>query len=484
MRLRIGLVAIALGLTGLAFARPAAPPPIAFVHGAVLDVSGERWLDDHTVVVDDGRIVAVGPSDEVAPPDGAIVVDATDRWLIPGLWDMHVHPDDPEMWHLDIEPEERDLLIPQFPLWGVTGVRDMGGAWETILDWRRRIAAGSLLGPRIVAGGPIVDGPDPMWPGSIAAGTAEEGRAAVDSVIALGADFVKVYHLLPREAYFAIADRAAERGIPFAGHVPNELSTVEVSEAGQASVEHVIPLGREAADMAAVRAAVDALGDVATEFRGAAFMEAVYDHYDPDRAAPIYRALIDNGTWIDPTLLVWYRNAFFDPEEPSVAERLPYVPGYVRRWWTPAENVHLRDRTAASERMMRALYRNLARIVGEMREAGVTRFLVGTDTGGNPHTFPGSSVHDEMALLVEAGLDPAEALRAATLNPAAFLGLTDSLGTIEPGKLADLVLLEADPLADIDNTRRIAGVVVDGKWIDAAERARSLERIRRLANGE
>jgi len=397
---------------------------------------------------------------------------------------MHAHPDDPEVWHLDFEPEDRDLLVPQFPLWGVTGIRDMGGAWETIVDWRRRIADGSLLGPRIVAAGPLVDGPRPMWPGSIAAGTAGEGRAAVDSVVALGADFVKVYQLLPREAYDGIAERAKEIGIPFAGHVPNTLSTMEASEAGQASVEHVIPLGRESADEAAVREAIDAVGDVADEFRGAAMMEAIVEHHDPAKARPIYRTLIENGTWVDPTLLVWRQNAFFDPAEPSVAERLPYMPGYVRRWWTPDVNVHLQDRNEAGERMMRAVYRSASQIVGEMREAGVTRFLVGTDTGGNPHTFPGSGVHDEMALLVEAGLEPAEALRAATWGPAEFLGATDSLGTIEAGKLADIVVLEADPLADIANTRRIVGLVVNGRWIDDAERARALEWIRERASGE
>jgi len=460
------------------------PPPLAFVHATVVDVAEGHSLEDRTVVVHDRRIVEVGPSDEVTPPDGAVIVDATGWWILPGLWDMHAHPDDPEMWHLEFEPEDRDLLIPQFPLWGVTGIRDMGGAWETIEDWRRRIADGSLLGPRIVAAGPLVDGPRPMWPGSIAAGTTGEGRAAVDSVVALGADFVKVYQLLPREAYDGIASRAKEVGIPFAGHVPNALSTVEVSEAGQASIEHVIPLGRESADEGAVRAAVDAVGDAADEFRGAAMMEAVLEHHDPAKALPIYRTLIANGTWVVPTLLVWHQNAYFDPADPSVAERLPYMPRYIRRWWTPEENVHLQDRDEAGERMMRAVYRSASRIVGEMREAGLTRFLVGTDTGGNPHTFPGSGVHDEMALLVEAGLEPAEAIRAATSGPAEFLGLSDSLGTVAAGKLADLVLLEADPLADITNTRRIAGVVVGGRWIDADERARSLEWIRQQARGE
>lgn len=486
---RIVLAALAFALlvaAGTADPRPGAtgPPPLAFVHATVVDVVEGRPLEDRTVIVHDRRIVEVGPSEEVTPPDGAVIVDATGRWIIPGLWDMHAHPDDPEMWHLDFDPEDRDLLIPQFPLRGVTGIRDMGGAWETIVEWRRRIAAGSLLGPRIVAAGPLVDGPRPMWPGSIAASTAEEGRAAVDSVVALGADFVKVYQLLPREAYLGIAERAKEVGIPFAGHVPNALSTIEASEAGQASVEHVIPLGRESADEAAVRAAVDAVGDADDEFRGAAMMEAVYEHHDPAKALPIYRVLIENGTWVDPTLLVWHQNAFFDPEEPSVAERLSYMPGYIRRWWTPDENVHLQDRDEASERMMRAVYRTAARVVGEMREAGLTRFLVGTDTGGNPHTFPGSGVHDEMALLVEAGLEPIEALRAATSGPAEFLGLSDSLGTVEAGKLADLVLLEADPLVDIANTRRITGVVVDGRWIDTDERAQSLEWIRQRASGE
>lgn len=458
---------------------------LAFTHVTVVDVEKGERLEDHTVLIEGDRIRTVAPSLFVRVPPNASVVDATGRYLIPGLWDMHVHPDDPEVWELEPEPEQRDLLLPQFPLWGVTGVRDMGGAWSVIRDWRDRIAAGDLLGPRIVAAGPLIDGPEPMWPGSVAVADSAAAIWAVDSLLATGIDFLKVYSLLPRDAFFSLARQAGARDAVFAGHVPNGVDPLEAAEAGMNSLEHAVLFPRPLADLQAVRARVDRLGTEATsDERRSTFIRGIAGEYDADRARDLFQRLSELGTYVTPTLLVSRRNAWFDAGQADVVAQLPYMPAYIRRWWTPEQNVHLRDRTPESARDLQVLYATMARITAEMHAAGV-RLLVGTDTGGNPHLFPGFTVHEEMEELVAAaGMSPAEALRAATLYPAAYLGLNDEIGTVAEGKRADLVLLDADPLENIRNTRAIAGVVVGGHWIDTLERRNRLADILRRATGD
>ncbi len=439
--------------------------PLAITGVTLIDGTGAAPMRGVTVVVTGNRITAVGPSSRVVPPREARVVNGSGTWLLPGLWDMHVHPDDPEVWHLNPAPAARDSFIPQFVKWGVTGVRDMAGSWEVIKDWRARIAAGTLLGPRIVAGGPLVDGPRPMWPGSVPVGDAESGRRAVDSLIGTGVDFIKVYSLLPREAYFGIAERARERGIPFVGHVPGGVGLLEAVEAGQRSQEHMIGMMRELSDQAAVAERTRALGDGASAAdRRKAGTAAMIETYDSLRAAELFRVFAKNDIWVDPTMILRRRNAFFDPNDPDVAARLPDMPAYIRHWWTPEENIHLRNRTPESAASDQALYRHYQRMIRDMHREGV-RLLTGTDTGGNPHLFPGWSTHEEMEELVRAGLTPMEAIQAATRNAAEFLGLADSLGTVEVGKVADFFLAEGDPVADIRNSRRVRLVVFDGKVV-------------------
>ena len=456
---------------------------LAFTHVNVVDVATGELREDHTVVVRGDSIVTVAPALLVLVPRGASVVDATDRFLIPGLWDVHAHPDDPEVWELlDPAPAKRDLLIPQFPLWGVTGIRDMGGSWDVIRDWRARIAWGELLGPRILAAGPLIDGPEPMWAGSVPVADPVAARHAVDSLLAEGVDFLKVYSLLPRDAFFALAERAREHGVPFAGHVPGRVDPIEAAEAGMNSLEHAVLFARPFADMDAVRRRVDELGgDATAAARRSAFIRAVAEEYEAERAWEAFGRLAELGTCVTPTLLVSRRTAWFDPGQPDIEAQLAYMPEYIRRWWTAEVNIHLRDQTAESARDQQIMYATQSRITAEMHAAGI-RLLVGTDTGGNPHVFPGFTVHEEMEELVAAaGLSAADALRAATLDPAACFGLSDRLGTVAEGKRADLVLLDGNPLENIRNTRRIAGVMVGGRWIDAADRVNLLEDIRRRA---
>jgi imidazolonepropionase-like amidohydrolase len=286
----------------------------------------------------------------------------------------------------------------------------------------------------------------------------------VDSLAALGVDFIKVYSLLPRDAWLAIVGAAKHAKLPFVGHLPRGVTAAEASDSGQKSIEHLEGILQACADRDSVRQAAAAAGDDRQQ-RQAAAVRAILATYDAGRCTDLFGRFARNGTWQTPTLVNTRNNAFFEDLRGTHSERLDYLPHYLRAWWTPERNVHLEDRTPERIAELRAISAALQKVVGDLHRAGV-RLLAGTDMGGNVLNYPGWSLHDELELFVEAGLSPMEALRTATSNPAEFLGLTDSLGTIATGKLADLVLLEADPTADIRNTRRIAAVMTRGRLLD------------------
>jgi Amidohydrolase family len=456
------LALLLLALPALSSSQPTqAPRPLVLAHVTVLDMAGAGARPDMAVLITGDRITGLGPSDGFKVPSGAQVVDATGKFLIPGLWDMHVH------W-LD-----KDYL-PLFVANGVTGVRIM---WGDAMhhEWRRQIEQGTLRGPRLAIGSPIVDGSPPIWPGSTPVKDAAEGRQFVIQQKQQGADFIKVYNRLPRDAYFAIADESKKQGLPFAGHVPDAVSVAEASDAGQRSIEH----------LTGVLTACSTREEELRKGRDEAWSkgpsgQAVFNRasarplnrlmletFSPEKANALFARFVQNHTWQCPTLTVLRNMAFIQDPEIHSDPRVKYMPPEIASGWDPAGDFRLKDRTEEDVVLQQATYRKLKELIRPMRRAGV-EFLAGTDVL-NPYCFPGFSLHDELALLVEAGLTPLEALQAATLNPARYLGKDKDLGTVEKGKLADLVLLEANPLDDINNTKKIDAVIFGGKLLPKAE---------------
>jgi len=398
----------------------------ALLHVTIVDVSGRSPARDMTVVVAGGRITAVGRSSRVRVPKGARLIDASGKFLIPGLWDMHAH--------LGEEDFDREAHLPLFIANGVTGIRLMSGSPEHH-QWRREIESGTRTGPRmVIASGDINESQ-----------TSEAGaREAVRSAAREGADFFKVYDGLARASYFALVDEARRLRLSVAGHVPASLTAAEVSEAGQRSIEHLTGLAEAKSDDA--------------------------------KAARLFAVFKKNRTWQCPTLIMRHNYASLDDARLADDPRLKYVkPSWRERWlrmskealtWPPGEGAARRESV-----------RREKRLVGMMQRAGVG-VLAGTDDA-NPYAFPGFSLHDELSMLVEAGLTPRQALRAATTNATQFLDRLDSLGSVATGKLADLVLLDADPLADIRNTKRIHGVVARGRFLDREELNRMLAEVER-----
>jgi imidazolonepropionase-like amidohydrolase len=441
-------------------------PSVLIIHDVtVIDATGAPPQAHRTVIVRDGKIEEVGSS---AAGMGAKLsgthVDGSGKFLIPGLWDMHVH-----MVFGDWFPRGKEVTLPLFIANGVTGVRDMGGELEVLQQWRKEIAAGTLIGPRMVISGPMLDGPQPRFPSSIAIKTPEDGRRAVDDLKRRGADFIKLQSLIPREAVFAIAEEARRQGISFVGHVPDSVRAAEASNAGQKSFEHLIGI-------------FEGSSPLEDEFlKGPKTESKFLSTYDPARAAALFALLAKNHTWQCPTL-VWERGGnLIDQTNFARDVRARYVPAYWKdvTWKRFTEQI-MHDFNTDDLATRRRFVEKELEVVNAMHRAGVS-FLAGTDTPPGVYIFPGFSLHEELQRFVAAGFTPMEALQTATLNPAKFLGMDDRLGTVEKGKFADLVLLDANPLDDIRNTQKIAAVVVNGRYLSRAELDKMLANVERAA---
>jgi imidazolonepropionase-like amidohydrolase len=455
--------------------------PVAIVHVTLIAMTGAPPVPDQTVVTDGRRIIAIGPAADIRVPAGTRRVDGRGAFLIPGLWDMHVH--------LAGDRESRQVDFPLFLANGVTGVRDMWGdctspcasddsgdstgfapSAATVQSWKHDVAAGVLLGPRIVAASNILDGPKPFWPGSLPITDTNAARRAVETAARNGADFIKVYDGLEPGPYFTVLRTAQRLGLPVAGHL-SRISLATASDSGQKSLEHLGGIAtactRDSVGLANARAQF--VQDTVPSTKWAAFhvyAKLLVTTFDESRCAPLFGTFVRNHTWHTPTLSVRRSLAFLSDSAFLADPRVRYTPPTLRARWDPANDFRLRGVTGDYYAGARAYLEGSGRIVLALQRAGV-RILAGSDVR-NAFVFPGFGLHDELGLLVGAGLTPQEALESATIAPARFLAATDSLGTVEVGKLADLVLLGGDPLQDIGNTKRVLAVVANGVHLDRA----------------
>jgi imidazolonepropionase-like amidohydrolase len=424
---------------------------LALTHVTVIDTAIGAVQPDMTVVIDGERIVRVDKAKHAKIPKVVKVVDASGKYLIPGLWDMHVHT-----FFGTWVPGGREVTLPLFIANGVTGVRDMGSDLDPILKARKETAEGSLLGPRMIVAGPMLDGPKTQFPASIAVGTPEEGRRAVDMLKGRGVDFIKIQSYVPREAYFAIADESKKQNIVFVGHVPDAIRGSEASNAGQKSFEHLIGIFEGSSTVE---------DELMKGPKGPAPFLATYD---PSREAALIQLLAKNQTWQCPTLF-WERGQWLI-DQPAMKDQVAHDPDakYVPVSWRekswPAFTASIIKNLDTDPLPVREKFvEHELGIVKRLHAAGVP-FLAGTDGPAGVDVLPGFSLHGELERFVAAGFTPFEALQTATINPAKFLDRLADFGTVEKGKIADLVLLDANPLDDIRNTRKISAVVANGRY--------------------
>jgi imidazolonepropionase-like amidohydrolase len=410
------------------------PDVIAITAVTVIDTSAARAIPNRTVTIRNGTIVSVAAGD--TPTAGARRIDGRGKFLIPGLWDMHAH-----------HQMTGESSLPLFVVNGVTGTRDMGADLEFILRLRQRTASGQVLGPRIIAAGPILDDRPPDWPYRLTVRTADEARKAVQLLKERGVDFVKVHDRTPPEAYAAIAEEARRQGLPFAGHLPRGITFEAAAAAGQRSIEH----------LAGLRMFNQCSGG---------------QSYSAEKCRTFLDWLAKTSMWQTPTLVNW-RTMFTvgTPDGDAEQDHLAFAsPGLLEFL---ALNRKMSNVSAEAVRGLVAAADAAAVAVADMQKAGVG-ILAGCDG-----MVAGFCLHDELMLMVKGGMSAAAALQTATINPARALGLEKVHGTIDAGKRADLVLLDASPLDDIANVRRIHAVVIGGKVLDRRQLDATLAAVRK-----
>jgi len=414
---------------------------------SVVDVVAGALIEGRDVVIEDGKIAAITPTGQVEFKDDTAVISGSRRFLMPGLFDSHVHYVSEETFG--------PLMIAH----GVTFVRDMGTFTANILSLRDRLNRGESLGPEMIATGNIIDGDPPIWPFSEAVDTPEEARAAVRKLAQAGVDQIKVYAKLSPETHRAAVEEAIAVGLKPVGHVPMSMRLEEALAAGQVGFEHL-----DGFDVLIAEAAGEPT-ELPRTFRKGFSYWALYPKVDKTKLSAIYERMRQAKVAICPTMVV-FRGMGRTTESNANDPWLEYVPGYLRNFWSGASY-------ALAAEGARKMVPAMQQVVAELHKTGVT-LLCGTDLA-NPYVFAGISLHEEMALFQEAGIPPADVLRSATITPANFLGVAKRLGTVEAGKTASLILLSANPLADVRNALKIEGVFLRGKHYDKAAVAKLLE---------
>lgn len=415
----------------------------------VVDVSKGTLQKNKSIIISEGIIQSIKSNYTNSSEEGVQVIDGTGKYLIPGLWDMHVH----DNWNEDFS----ELYVAN----GVLGIRNMFTPMDFITPLKEKISKKEKVGPLIIAAGRIVDGPNSVIPGSFIVSKPEDAEAVVDSVIKDGSDFLKVYDKLSRESYLEIVKESKKRGIIFAGHVPASMNMIEVSGLGQKSLEHLFGFYEDCA--------------YETEFNkqsgksrfGLAFFNEDLAKARIEECKNSINVLKRNGTWICPTLAVWKSMSNIDDSLSYQNDpRLKYMSTSVKEFWK--EHISgLKKQPKEKWEIQHRVFNNFKSLVGKLYKEGIN-IIAGTDVM-NPYVYPGFSIHDELELYVESGFSPGEALKTATINPAIFLGKEKELGSVEEGKIANLVLLNANPLEQISNTKKISSVILMGDYFSREE---------------
>ena len=403
-------------------------------------------IEPHQYIAITDQIISGIFSKPISTNPSCQKIKASGQYIIPGLWDMHTH----YSWNHNIS---NPLLIAN----GVTGIREMWGTLPVINDIKTKIEIDNFTAPNIYSAGNIIDGPKPIWPGSAAIESPEDVDKELTDQAKAGADFFKVYSLLSPASYQAIATKSKELQIPFAGHIPGSVSIWDAIKAGQQSFEHLYGV-LEACTQDQEKLDSLSKGD----YFGAGKMKYMVDGFDHEIFDSLSLSIAESESWVCPTLVVLHNIANLDDTTMMDDPRMAYTPVFMKRMWNPKNDFRFATRGPDFYEANQYQYEFQKSLLGQFARDGV-KILAGTDYS-NPYCYPGFSLHDELALLVESGLSTLQALQAATINPAVFMKKTDDFGTIEIGKKASLVLLKENPLIDINHTKKIDGVFLRGKY--------------------
>ena len=450
-----------------------------FSNVTIIDVKSGSAKPSMNVIVKGDRIIYIGSKNQAKIPPNSKVIDGTGKYLIPGLWDMHAHylNDSIQLIPYDFyDPnltEKEKIFAPIYLAFGITGFRELSGGNKT-LELREKIRSGELLGPQMIIGSPLLDGPIPLFPETqvIAIDNPSEAKKVVSELNSQGFDFLKTYTFLSAESYRAIHKKARELEMEVSGEIPISVSVWEAVKLGHKTLEHITGIElacskKQDSLREKYLSQLEHLNkDPNSVNRVDIWVQSEWEpleFLDPDQCQELFRYIAENGTWVVPTLIL--QNVVSNYDEPKVKNNpnLKYLlPG--------DRNLKNVSDFFDPERKMKKVHDYRMKLIGSLHNAGI-EILAGSDITG------GFRLHEELELLVKGGISPLEALRAATLNPAKYLDREKDIGSIESGKIADLVLLNANPLKNISNTKKIEMVMFQGHLLDRAKLDRMLSQL-------
>ena len=419
------------------------------------------------IFVNNGRIAKITAADEFTNFDSDTVIDASGKYILPGFWDNHVH-----FRGGDSLIKANKNFLKLFIANGITTVRDAGGDLTTsVMKWKKEIANGQLIGPTIYTSGPKIDGPNATWAGSLVVENTSDVSKALDSLQQLKTDFVKIYESrISRTAYLETVAQATKRGLITSGHMPFTVELKENINAGIGAIEHLyyVLKGCSSKEKEITQAIIN------KEYGFWQSMEKLIASYDEKAAQNTFERLKNNDVFVVPTLHIGHVLSYLDEENHAEDPYLKLIPNGIVSTYKGRINRALNssDKAKKDRKALDAFFVALAK---SLSDADV-RLLAGSDSGAfNSYTYPGVSLHKELEALVNAGLSPLKALKTSAYNGAHFLKKNNLYGTIDVGKMSDLVLLNANPLDDIKNSRKIFKVIKEKKIYDPQKITENLD---------
>ncbi|SHF09349.1 amidohydrolase family protein [Pedobacter caeni] len=436
----------------------------------IIDIKTGKTSSKQVIAIKDGMIIDVFPESQRSKYNATKTLDAQGKYVIPGLWDMHMHFGGGEELI-----EENKNLLPLYLAYGITTVRDAAADISpSVLQWREEIAAGKLQGPTILTSGPKLEGYKSVWKGDIEVGNTQEIKLALDSLQKMKVDFVKITdNTLSPDLFLESIRMARKRGYQVSAHIPNSLTMEQIAAAGLSSVEH---LGYALKAGSKVEKEISAAVAAGT-LKGRAFNQKVMDTFEENAALSTYRNMAKHGMYVTPTLSLNYILAYFEKDNHKNDAYLQYIgKGLQKTYEGRVKRVEQDDAEAIEFRHQ--LFEKTVKTLPLLQKAGV-KIMAGTDAGYlNSYAYPGIGLHKELELLVKYGLTPLQALQASVVNSPAFLN-KKAYGSLTAGKKADLLLLNENPLKNISATQKIHAVVVKGAVLDRAVLDQMLEDVKK-----
>ncbi len=430
------------------------PDAILIKDVSIIDIESGTTIPQQSILIENGRITNIFPSGAIAYA-AHTEIEATGMYVIPGLWDMHVH-----LRGGSALADENKNLLPLYITNGVTTVREAGGdITPQILQWKQEISENTLVGPTIFTSGPKLDGKNSTWPGSLELQSKEDVTHALDSLVALGVEFIKIYDsTLSEEIYLEILRQAEARGLKTTGHLPMSVMLDDALDAGLDGIEHLYYVLKGASGKE--QEITDLVRNGKLSFWGA--VRELLDSYDEEKATKLFQKMALKKVAVTPTIYIDEVLSFLHEVDHSNDIELNYIGEEIQKTYARRLNTALK-RTEASKRFEAELHHKFKSMIKPMFDAKVM-LLTGSDNGAfNSYIYAGSSLHKELETFVESGLTPIEVLQSSIINGATFFGVQDSIGTIEIDKKGDLLILNANPLEDIKNTTTIEAVIHNGK---------------------